>query len=202
MIAESIIPTGQKPLKSNLAAVNHLTEDVRDKPLGKTRVRMKVTNRCTDALTIMDAVVPPGTHEISVYEHEVKAVLAMVETDRAAIEKARDTFVKSIVNEARDAAEETSESTDEVIAKIEAGEASPGLLAAIKSVCEETFLSVESVFQSQNSRGIKPLDAAVVIQGSQHPEPKFVEMNREKQQLVDAMGAAMAKALAAHTKKS
>lgn len=202
MIAETIVPTGQKPLKSNLAAVNHLTEDVRDKPLGKTRVMMKVTNRCTRALQIGDALVHPGTHEIAVYEHDAKKVLSMVEKDRDAIERARETFVKTIVDEARDACGEVSDSTEETIAKIEAGEASDELLKAIKSVLAETYLSVASVFRSQNKRGIRPLDAAETIPNSQHPEPKFVELNREKQQLADAVGVAMARALSAQGKKS
>ena len=194
---ETLIPVSQRPIPcpEGEHAVCHLTADVRDRPRNKPLVRMKVRNRCTKLLQVGFWMVPPGEHEITCYADEVDGVKGMVEDKPDQIRAAQDAYRRNIVSEVKEKYEQYRGDVVDLMKDLDAGKTDPEILDVLKRVLEGSTESVEAVFMATMKRDVRALDSAEVVPGSEHKEPKLLEQEHEKNQLADAMGAALGRFL-------
>lgn len=139
---------------------------------GRSLVRMKITNERTVNLPVGENTrVQLGTCEIEVWPYEVAAIKAMVETDVAGLEMAKQAFEVDIANDVLEntqAGKDSRLSAPDLIERVQAGD--PLLKAAWDERAKLIGSSVEGNFRRMRGRDIKPLSKAEVV-GQDIPSP-------------------------------
>ena len=159
-----------------------------------TRVRMRVKVRDCSALQIESNLVGAGEQEIVVTREFVPKVLAMVE-DPKLIAAARDQFANDFAEEVGKAIDGWMEAPAITRRYIESRELDK-VNEAVARVMQTTALSVQATFTRMNKRGMRPLDFAEVIAGSEHPEPQREAMQNEVQKNAETFALALDRVLA------
>ncbi len=170
-------------------------------PSRGSMVKMEVVNRDCNNLTLEGNVVPIGKHVITVYKDDVPNVLAQVESSQDKIARAFDHYMLKVAEsvKSRIGFQGDLEALSAMLQ--DKSKALPdAMAAAYKSVLESTPRSVCASFAELAGRGIRPLESARVIDGSEHPDHHMVAKQEEARMLHSVLhGAAPAQAAPAIT---
>lgn len=184
---EPVAGAAQAPLNQNFLDGESAEKD---KPRGQSRVKMRIHNRNTLALTVLENLVGIGEHEITVYAPEVPKVLAMVETEPRKIEQAQEAFEREIAEDVIARMRNYDGTPDDMVRLLRA-RSNPEANSAYDRLMKTTGKSLQGTFQSLHKRALKPLVSAEVVPNSEHAEPQRQALSRETQKLADAIGLAL-----------
>lgn len=154
----------------------------KDKPRKKSMARLRVVNRNTLQLALPGGnVVPPGEHEILVYEDEVAAVKAVVEPASRKLDVASEAFTAAILQEVKQQVdwEDTMEALQRAIDRGK----DPHIVEVYARVLANTEESIEAQFYRLENRSVLPLVSAEVIETG-IAEPQRQGMKAEQDNLV------------------
>lgn len=177
-----------RPVKLNI----HHIDPEKDKPRNRSMVKMRVENRSTLALQVLENTIGPGVHEISVYEYEVPKVHAMVEPAPQRLKEAEAQYELEIAEAVKARTDMFQGTAIDMLELIKSG-ASDKVNAEYQRQLEITPLSPHGVFRRMNKRDVLPLVSAEVIEDSVYAEPQRAALDREQNKLADAIGKALAK---------
>ncbi len=173
-------------------AVHHI--DPRTMPARKRPMALiQVTSERCSALPVCGNTVSKGVSTIKVYDDQVATVMALVETNTAGMEAARQSFMTAAAFEVIDRLEKHGMSAEEMIALIDA-KTDQKVNAAFTEVCERTGKSVESEYHRMFGRDIKPLTDARVLE-KDIIEPQELEASKKRGEEIAVMSASIAQAL-------
>ena len=176
----------QAPLNQNFLDAE------KDKPRGQTRVKMRVVNRKTLALPVLENMIGIGERDITVYAPDVPKVVAMVETEPHKIAQAEEAFEREIAEDVIERMRNYDGTVDDIIPVLRA-RTNPEVNGIYDRLMKSTGKSMEGTFQRLHKRSLKPLVSAEVIKDSEHAEPQREALSRETQKLAEAIGIALAK---------
>jgi hypothetical protein len=156
------------------ASVHFDDRDARLKA-GRSLVKMKVKNERVLNLGLGENNrIDLGEYEIMVWEREVPTILAMVETDHAAIEMAKQALETAIARQALDFVNDSqikSLADDQLLDLIREGKTT-ALNEAVEKARKTTGHSVQGEFRRLRGRDIRPLSEAKRIGDNEvHPSP-------------------------------
>jgi len=159
-------------------------------------VKMRVHNRDTAWLQLPDGwVVPPGIHEITVYEDNVELVMREVEPDPSAHETASRMLKLALADDVRSLlGGRFTGSTDALLVEMERG-GTDIINDALKRVLATTGASVQSEFQRTQRRSMKPLLSATVLEPG-ITEPQRIMRDKEYARQSNVQSQALSQALA------
>lgn len=173
-------------------AVHHI--DPRTMPARKRSMAIiQVTSERCSALPVCGNTVSKGVSTIKVYDDQVATVMALVETNTAGMEAARQSFMTAAALQVIDQLEKHGMSAQEMIDLIDA-KTDQKVNAAFAEVCERTGKSVESEYHRMFGRDIKPLTDARVIE-KDIVEPQELEANKKRAEEIAVTASAIANAM-------
>lgn len=154
------------------AATHFDDRDARAKT-GRSLVKMKVKNeRCLNLGLGENHRIDLGEYEIEVWEREVAAIKAMVETDHAGIEMAKQSLEVAVARQSLDYINDSqikSLDDEQLLNLIREGK-TPALNEAVEKARKITGHSVQGEFRRLRGRDIKPLSEAKEL-GRDIPSP-------------------------------
>lgn len=189
----------------------HSTFDPRRNPMRhRNMVQMEVDVRSARLLTLPDGqCVGRGKSIVTLYEDNVDAVKAQVETDLVGIEQATKAYELSIAGQVQErlGGQWAAMDPEEFSEKLKGGELEPKVQEHYEAVLKRTGSSVEAEFHRLKRRGIKPLVSASVVKDSVRAEPQREIQTQQQTELAETLAVAMVKAqmamqAQANTKKS
>lgn len=183
---ETAAQAAQSPLNMNFLDAE------KDKQRGQSRVKVRVVNRNTRALNVLENVIGPGTHEVTVYLPDVPKVMAQVENEPRALEQAREAFEREIAADVIERLNNYDGTVEDILPVLRA-RSNDKANDIYDRLMRSTGKSLEGTFQRLNKRALKPLVSAVVIEGSEHAEPQRQALSRETEKLAEAIGMALDK---------
>lgn len=176
----------RKPLNQN-----YLSPE-KDKPRGQSLVRMKVVNRNTHVLSVLENVIGPGEHVITVYKGDVPKVMERVESEPDRIALAEEMFEREIAELVIGQLDRWDGTVEDML-PVMRSRSDTRINEIHDRLMQTTSKSVEGTFQKLTKRALKPLVSAEVIKDSEHAEPQRTALNRETEKLAEAIGAALDK---------
>lgn len=165
-------------------------------PSRGSMVKMEVVNRDCTNLTLEGNLVPIGRHTITVYKDDVPNVMAQVESSQDKIARAYDHYMLKVAESVKGRIGFSGDlEALSAMLQDKARTLPDDMAAAYKSVLQSTPRSVCASFNELTGRGIRPLESARVIEGSEHPDHHMVAKQEEAKLLHSVLhGAATAQA--------
>ncbi len=162
--------------------------------------RMRIKSERVAVLVLGENnIVERGEHDITVFERDVPAILAQVETDKAKMVAAEEMFRLELAEEVGRVLN-LQLSPEEILTQLEKGK-DERLTAAFKDVVETTASSVAGCFRALAHRDIKPLSAAKVIDEETVNPHRADELGQQKT-VADMVAKSMNEAMGGKGKKT
>ena len=150
----------------------------RDERRNESLVLMKVVNRNTRAVQILQNMIGPGEQVIKVYRDEVPKVMAQVEREPNLIDEARKQYELEMAERVMQTIGGFQGTPADMLRLIKSKE-NDEVNEVYRKLLKTSPLSVEGVFRGKYKRDIQPLVSAAVIEGSEFAEPQREELDRE-----------------------
>src|SRR5262245_49179278 len=129
-----------------LAVINqHHIDPERDRPRNRSMVKMRVRNRRTRALQVLENTISIGEHEISVYENEVEKVMAMVETEPHLLKDAERLYELELAQAFQEMVSDNG-TPETMLTRIKSGSLNEDESKLYRRLLKITPLSVEGMF--------------------------------------------------------
>jgi len=160
-----------------------------------TMRRIKVQNdRCMLLQLGENHSIGMGTAEISIWDHELKAIQALVEPDTALLKAAERLHATRVVAKVHDTLISMNfpvGDADDVQAKLEAKE--PTVTKIHAEALAQTTSSVEACFRELAGRDLKPLTSLELLSKDPIPSPYQAQQLQQNQMIASLIAQATAK---------